>query len=69
MRVKIGDTWYEPTDEPICVELTEDDKKNIADMPVEGFKYAVYDEKMVSGEAILDWMRDRKTLTSPEESA
>jgi len=42
MRVKIGDTWYNSDDQPICVELSEEEQRQIAYMddsfPV---KYAV----------------------------
>ena len=44
MRVKIGDVWYTATPEqPIMVELTPTDKMNLAKMPPEANRYAVFD--------------------------
>ena len=33
MRVKIGDTIYSPGDTPIIIQLTPDDKRDIAALP------------------------------------
>jgi hypothetical protein len=45
MRVKVGDTWYaaEPG-QPIMVELTAQDRVNIAAMPADNELYAIFDE-------------------------
>ena len=31
MRVKIGEIWYDGTDQPLMVEFSGNDKKSIAD--------------------------------------
>ena len=45
MRVKIGDTWYSSDDQPICIQLTKAEQKDICSMYrcilVQG-KYAVF---------------------------
>jgi len=32
MRVKIGSTWYSSDDQPLCVEVSEGEQRQIADM-------------------------------------
>ena len=32
MRVKIGDTWYDSNDQPLCIQVSEDEQQAIADM-------------------------------------
>ncbi len=45
MRVKVGNEWFEVTpDAPIMVELTDQDKKNIANMHRSCSKYACFDD-------------------------
>lgn len=57
MRVKIGDTWYEAgTGQPIVVELTKQDRRNIDNMHPEYTKYCVYDTDEYSEDAIKTWM-------------
>lgn len=42
MRVKVGNTWYETKPgQPICVELNEADRANIANMLPEAHYYAI----------------------------
>lgn len=61
MRVKIGDQWFEAEpDRPIMVELTEEDKKNIAaTIGTDKTKYIAYYvggfEQLIN---MLGWMRD-----------
>ena len=43
MKVKVGDTWYEPSaDVPIMVQLSKQDKINIFNMPAEATRYAIF---------------------------
>lgn len=65
MRFKVGDTWYEATeDTPIMVELTMQDKANICAMHPLANRYAVF-EKLSAGklspEAAKAWMDDGHT--------
>jgi len=46
MRVKVGDTWYDPNDIPIMLELTHKDRQNIFLMDNDATKYAVLPEEM-----------------------
>ena len=39
MRVKIQDSWYDPEEVPIMIELTDEDKRNIRDMDEDCTKY------------------------------
>jgi hypothetical protein len=60
MRVKIQDTWFEvKVGQPIMVELTDEDKKNMLPMMTasDGDKYAVFsDEEKLTREEMLSWM-------------
>lgn len=62
MRVKVGDQWFDGHTAPIMVELTEEDKKNIANMEDNAKRYCIYDNKVYSSEEIHKWMKDQKTL-------
>lgn len=43
MRVKVGNEWFEATEEhPIAVELTDRDKENIAAMSHDTCVYAIF---------------------------
>lgn len=43
MRVKVGNEWFEATEEhPIAVELTDRDKDNIAHMSHDTCVYAIF---------------------------
>lgn len=58
MRVKIGARWHEvASDNALCVELTEADRRNIAAMAPNATKYAVFseDDARTSAEK-LEWM-------------
>ena len=57
MKVKVGDTWYDANEQPLCVELSEQDKINIANMDPEATKYAVFPEvDETTKEWKLEWM-------------
>lgn len=44
MRIKVEDTWYDAENMPICVELTQADKENIANMAPEATRYSAFPE-------------------------
>jgi hypothetical protein len=58
MRVKIGDRWHDVSSaSPICIELSECDRRNIAAMSPTATKYAVFtDDDPRSPEQKLEWM-------------
>jgi hypothetical protein len=58
MRFKVADTWYEAKPgQPIMVELTDQDKRNILSMVFDGTKYAVFDENNeLTKEDKFKWM-------------
>ena len=67
MRVKVKDQWYEATvDCPIMVELTDQDKVNIANMIPAATRYAIFQRLDPSGEPcewndesrMFEWMDD-----------
>jgi hypothetical protein len=63
MRVKIGETWYDPNNIPIMIELTDADKINIANMLPEAKRYSAYpDGVFESDQEALDWMEADKKL-------
>lgn len=55
MKVKIGNTIYDPEQQPVMVLLTPKDKANIANMPPKATRYACFHEKS-DPEAIKRWM-------------
>lgn len=62
MRVKIGDQWYNSEKQPICVQLSETEQQQIADMDrtvaTKG-KYASFPEGWPwSHDERLKWMSD-----------
>lgn len=58
MRVKVGDRWHEVTpDAALCVELTEADRRNIANMAPWATKYAAFaDDDPRDRDAKMKWM-------------
>ncbi|BCH33224.1 hypothetical protein MesoLjLc_51540 [Mesorhizobium sp. L-8-10] len=61
MRVKIGQKWFavEPG-QPIMIEFSDGDKRNIAQMLPEATRYACFadDDPLVSNEEKLKWMSE-----------
>ena len=59
MRVKVGHWWFAPSkDLPVMVELTEQDKWNIAHMAPEATKYACFaDDDPMDEEQKKQWMK------------
>ena len=55
MKVRIKDTIYDDDKEPIMIILTDQDKKNIANMLPEKYKYISYPDEM-AGEKIRKWI-------------
>ena len=56
MRIKVGDIWYDGREQPIMVELTDADKRNIRDMPKSNHRYCVYPDTF-SPKKIEEWMK------------
>lgn len=60
MRVKIGDTWHDSNEEPICIQISEGEQKQIADLDFKVAplrKYAIFPNvNDRSPEEMLDWM-------------
>jgi hypothetical protein len=60
MRVKIGNIWYDAEYEPICIQVSEGEQKQIAEMDravaTQG-KYAVFPDRLGwSSDQMLAWM-------------
>lgn len=62
MRIKTGSQWFEcRPDQPIMVELTDGDKRNIANMHPDATRYAIFDDNDDwSKEQKLAWMDEGK---------
>jgi hypothetical protein len=57
MKVKIGDMVYTTEkDGPLMIILTDQDKKNIANMHTQCTKYCQYQEDKYTSDEILKWM-------------
>jgi hypothetical protein len=58
MRVKIQDTWYDSSIEPICLQFSDTEQTQISEMRPESFperKFAVFPDER-SPEEMLAWM-------------
>lgn len=62
MRIKIGSQWFDVGHmQPIMVELTEEDKRNIANMPPDQNRYAQFSNTdLTTDQTRLAWMQDRE---------
>ena len=62
MRVKIGDTWYDAQDQPLCIEVTEEEQRQIGALKREEEslgRYAVFPINKEFSEAVMfNWMRE-----------
>jgi len=62
MKVKVGNKVYDPDNEPVMIILTDQDKKFIADMAPDSYKYCAYpataEWRLDDHEKIKDWMED-----------
>ena len=57
MKVKVGDTVYDPEDVPVMVILEDEDKERICSMPEENSCYAAVPAgHFESEEAYREWM-------------
>jgi hypothetical protein len=60
MKVKVGDKIYDGEKEPVMVILTDQDKKNIADMLPDAYRYCAYpgETQWIKDDykAIREWM-------------
>lgn len=56
MRVKIGDTWHDGNEQPVMVELSDADKKNIVNMLPECTKYCQWPGGTMTEEQVYDFM-------------
>jgi len=57
MRVKVGDTWYSGSDQPVMVQFTKQDRINIDNMLKNCTKYCMYPDN-IAPETIKKWMDD-----------
>jgi hypothetical protein len=55
MKVKIGNTTYDSSDEPIMLIMNEQDKFNISHMHPDATKYCSYPEE-INKETIYEFM-------------
>lgn len=57
MKVKIGSTWHNSEEEPICVEFVGNDRQNVINMVKGCTKYAsAPDDWFVNPEDFRTWM-------------
>ena len=56
MKVKIGNTIFDAKEQPLMVILTDQDKKNIANMLPHCTMYASFPDKWGTKEEMEDWM-------------
>jgi hypothetical protein len=59
MRVKVGDTWYDPSEIPIVLELSPVDKQRISEMSPEATKWGLFPDWMTeisTSEQLLHFM-------------
>jgi len=60
MRVKVGDRWYSSDEQPICIQVSEGEQRQIEDMDrsvATHGKYAVFpDADKTTAEEKLGWL-------------
>ena len=56
MRIRIGEQVFDDSSVPMMVELTDADKRNIANMLPECFMYAVFPDDFGTREKMFNWM-------------
>ena len=63
LTVKVGDAWYSSQSQPICIVLSDSDKRNIAAMNDDCNRYASFPEAFAEGmsqearmQEMLKWM-------------
>ena len=58
MKIKVGNTWHEcKPGQPIMIEIDDDDKRFISQLPADSTKLAYFDPKdNLSEEQKLEWM-------------
>ena len=60
MKVKVGDRIYDSDLEPVMIILSDNDKKNIANMHPDATKYAVFPDNMLwTVEEMQTWMKHK----------
>lgn len=60
MRVKIGNVWYDSSEQPICIQISKEEQQQIAGLDrssaVQG-KYAVFPEwYKATADEMVEWM-------------
>lgn len=68
MRVKVGNNWYDGTEQPVMVELTEQDRKNIANMAKGCDLYCEHPDD-IPDEEIRKFMERKNLVDLPGEEA
>lgn len=73
MRVKIGAQWYSSNDQPICIQVSKGEQRQIAEMDrtvaVHG-KYAVFPNAGTrTPEQMLQWMDEPPEGRAPSATA
>lgn len=59
MLVKIGVTWYDSTHVPICLRLSEMDKRNIASMAADNPLYCRFPSSLPP-KVVAAWAEDKE---------
>ncbi|WP_280570664.1 hypothetical protein [Chromohalobacter sp. 296-RDG] len=69
MRVKIGNQWHDSNDEPICIQVSEGEQKQIASIDrsvAPNGIYAIFPDNW-RRQAMLDWMQSGEDAGVPNE--
>ncbi len=66
MKVKIGDTWYDSADEPICIHVSKMEQDQIGSIDrtvIAQGKYASFPDSLkANADQRLKWMNDDCTM-------
>ena len=61
MRVKVGDCWYSSDEQPICIQVSDGEQRQIANMDrsvATNGKYAIFpNPEKTTVEEKLEWMK------------
>lgn len=63
MKVKIGNKWYDSNDEPICIQVSEGEQKQIGEMDrsvAKKGRYAIFpNAQNWTQEQMIEWMNEK----------
>lgn len=70
MKVKIGNTWHDSRDEPVCIQIDQTEQEQIAGLDrsiAKQGKYASFPDNWGPPSAMLEWMETEDRASRKSE--